>query len=352
MALRVTFIAIVAVTVALYWFSFYIADYEATQPKHVVRYVMDKYFSAPDYEQWAMEAIGSYLSEFESPEDYRQHIRRLYEGGAITSRSPQAAFTGNQREYTVYSDGIPFAKFVVAKTAEKSRFGFALWRLHSISPVSTSFSSRVEVHALILPGSTLLINSKPVSEGFFVGEGEPIDAAEYLPSRMSDQKYRIYTVEGLSYVPVVSVTNRFGQATILTPDGDLYCEELQYSPMPDDVQALARDALLAYCRFCTNDSNLNAVARYYDRTAPVWDDVLVISSWLWVYPRHTGYDYQDIEISDYYPYNDEAFSVRIRATQIIVRSSTESLSYPLDFTIYFVKQANGSFLVYNQVSHV
>jgi hypothetical protein len=352
MTLRVTFIAIVAVTVALYWFSFYIGDYEATQPKHVVSAVMNKYFSAPDYERWAMEAIGSYLSEFESPEDYRRYIRGIFEGGAITSRSLQAAFTGDQREYTVYSDGTPFAKFVVAKTAEKSRFGFALWGLRSISPVPATFSSRVSIHVMLLPGSTMMVNGKPVGERFFIRESEPMDAAANLPPRMSEMYYSLYTVGDLFYEPVVSVTDRFGRTATLVPEGDLYREELQFSPVPDDIQKLAREALLAYCHFSTNDSNQNAVARYYDRTAPVWDDILVISSWLWVYPRHTGTDYQDIEIGDYYLYNDEAFSVRIRATQIIVRSSTESLSYPLDFTMYFVKQANGSFLVYNQVSHV
>jgi hypothetical protein len=351
-ALKFTLAAGIAVTIALFWFSRYIADYEAMQPKHVVSAVMDKYFSPHGYESWAMEAVGSYLSEFENLEDYRRYIRSIFETGAISSRSLQATFTGDHREYTVYSGVIPFAKFVVAKTTEKSKFGFAIWGIGRINPIPAAFATRVSVDAFVLKGSELLINGKPVERRFFVREGGPLDAAAHLPPHMTDLAYDMYTVGDLFYEPTVSATDRDGRTSVLAKDGDTYREELQYSPVPDDLQTLARDALLAYCRFSTNDGNLNTVGRFFDRYAPVWDDVLVLSSWLWVYPRHTGYDYQDLTIEDYYRYNDDAFSVRAHATQIIVRSGTESLTYPIDFTMYFVKQAGGAYLVYNLVSHV
>ena len=351
--LIVTLVAVAVVQVGLWWFSSYMAEYEATQPKHVVSRIMDMYFTAPDYGMWATDALGAGATEFDDIVDYQRYIHGQMEGGAIVSHSRQATFTGEQREYTVYSGNTAFAEFTVAKAAKKSRYGFDVWELQSIRPVQEAFATRVSVYAQVLQGSTLLLNGKQVGGGFLVQDGQlPDSSKDQIPPDIPGLTYDLYHVEGLLYEPEIAAVNLNGSTALLLPDGDVYREVIDFGEVPDDLRALALDALLAYCRLSTNDGSLGTVGRYFDRNAPVWDDILVLNSWLWVYPNHTGYDYEDITISDYYRYNDNAFSVRAKAIQHIYRAGLGTHTYPIDFTMYFARRGNAAFLVYELVSHV
>ncbi len=324
--------------------NLYLDNYERSLEKYEAEEVFEGLFSPCRFDKlYDMQLIE--LSEFEDKNDFIKYMEMQYGGKEITYREVSAGLSDNKK-YSVAADKIKFAEFTLSKN-NNAEAPENTWELDS---VSTAYQKNESVSVKIFKKSKLYVNGVELSDSYITTDNIETDSCNRVPEGVEGILYREYMVDSLLLAPEIKVINRHGNESTLVFDEDkqMYVEEITYDELTEEIKTLATNAAQTYAKYVTLDATLQNVAKYFDTTSNTYNNIR-ISETRW-YTYHIGYEFKDIELKEYYIYDENTFSIRYSCNHYVYRTRNEEFLFPLDLTLYF-KNINGNFYVYDMISN-
>ncbi|MBE6538274.1 MAG: hypothetical protein E7671_02270 [Ruminococcaceae bacterium] len=329
----------------------YLADFESTQPKYVAEEVFEKYFSGADF-----EAVLAFSAEngsaFESNETLAAYLMELISGKELSYHSISSGMDLDSSKYIVkYSEevgDVKIASFTLEKTGEKSKKGFAKYAL---SDIELFYPAEKTVKIKVLQGSVPYVNGVALDDSHIKEENVAHDSCKHMPEGVNGIYYTVYELQGLVKEPEVAVTDTNGSPlTVFFNEKEscyetaLLYDETLMAEQSERVIAAAKN----YAAYMQNDLALNKLNPYFEKGTELYNSIR--STLQWAVIDHDSYHFEDIEASEFYRYDDNTFSCRVKLTHVLKRSRLEDYRDSMDVTFYLRKVGN-DYLVYDRVNN-
>ena len=344
-------VALALLASALLVIRTYLADYERTQPKHLAEKVFEEYFSDADFGA-ILDFSDTNDSTFESKETLSGYLSSIVEGKVLSYHSISSGTSTDVQQYVVkYNEnekGIKIASFTLSKTGEKSKKGFDKYALEDFE----LFYPTPEAVAVKVPkGAVPYINGVMLDESYITEDNIESDSCLHMPEGVEDIKYTIYTLEGLVSTPDVTVKSADN-----APLNVFYNEEANcYEAEPAYDEALAAEqseyvisAAEAYAAYMQNDIAWAKVSPYFEKGTALYNSIR--STLLWAVIDHDSYHFENAEASQFYRYDDNTFSCRVKLTHVLKRSRLEDYRDYMDVTFY-LRKIDGVYRIYDRVNN-
>ena len=322
----------------------FLDNYERSLIKYEAEEVFETYFSPCQYDKlFDMQDIE--LSDFETKEHFIAYMEKQYGGKDIIYKESSAGLT-DSKKYSVAADKVKFAEFTLLKK-EDPAVPEDTWYLDS---VSTHYQMTESVAVRLYTTSKLYVNGIEPGESYITTDDITTESCKRVPEGVEGIKLCEYKVEGMLLPPEVKVINRHGEESKLVYDEkeDIFVEELAYDSISEERKTLVTDAAQTYAKYVTLDASLWNVGQYFDTNSDTYNNIR-ISETRW-YTYHIRFEFKDVEVKEYYVYDENTFSVRYSCNHYVYRTQTEEFLFPLDLTLYF-KNINGKYLVYDMISN-
>ena len=338
------FAAIVGILYLLKELTLHLDNYERSLEKYEAKEVFESYFAPCNYDKmYDMQDIE--LSKFENKSHFISYMQKQYDGKDIIYKEVSAGLS-NDKKYTVAADKVKFAEFTLKKS-NTPKVPEDTWYLDSLS---TLYQKNESVAVRIYSDSKVFVNDIELSENYITTDGITTESCKHVPEGVNGITLREYAVDGLLLKPNVNVINRYGNESTLVFDekNNIYVEEITYDTPTEEITKLATDAAQTYAKYITLDATLYNLSKYFDTTSNTYYNIKV-SEIKW-YTAHIGYEFEDVELKEYYIYDENTFSIRYSCNHQVYRTKKEKHTFPLDLTLYF-KNINGSYYIYDMVSN-
>lgn len=336
--------ALIGVLYLLKELSLYLDNYERSLEKYEAEEVFDTYFSPCRFDTlYDMQEIE--LSEFEEKKHFITYMEKQYNSKKIIYKETSSGLS-EDKKYTVAADNVKFAEFSLSKNKEPN-IPEDTWTLTSIS---TLYQKNESVAVKIYKGSKVFINDIELADSYITTDDIATESCNHLPEGVTGIMMREYKVENLLLTPSVKVINKYGNESKLVYDEDnkIYVEEITYDEPTEDIIKRATDAAQTYAKYITLDASLNNLSNYFDSKSNAYRTIR--SSEIKWYTAHISYKFEDVELKEYYKYDEDTFSIRYSCNHQVYRTKNDIHTFPLDLTLYF-KNIKGSYYVYDMVSN-
>lgn len=324
--------------------SLYLDNYERSLEKYEAEEVFEEYFSPCRFDKlYDMQKVE--LSKFEDKNDFIAYMEKQYNGKEIIYKEVSAGLSDNKK-YSVAADKVKFAEFTLSKT-NKPEVPEDTWQLLSLS---TIYQKNEYVAVKIYKGSKVFVNDIELTDSYITSDNISTESCKHVPEGVTGIMMCEYAVDGLLLKPTIKVINRYGNESKLVYDekDNIYVEEITYDEPTKDIVKRATDAAQTYAKYITLDASLNNLSKYFDSTSNTYRNIRV-SEIKW-YTAHIGYKFEDVELKEYYKYDENTFSIRYSCNHQVYRTKTDIHTFPLDLTLYF-KNIKGDYYVYDMVSN-
>lgn len=344
-------VALAALAICLLTIRSYLADYESVQPKYVAEDVFQQYFKKSDFAAIIAHS-GLNDSKFESDETLSAHLASLTEGKELSYHNISSGMDQSESKYIVkYSDGdteIKIGSFILKKTSEKSKKGFAKYALDSFElfyPTNESVTIRVT------QGAIPYINGVALDESYITEDNIEHASCAHMPEGVSGIKFTVYYLEGLTTAPEISIKDASGNEL----DFSYNSAEGRYeTPIAYD-EALAVEqsehaiaAAQTLATYMQNDCTLGKLTPYFEKGTELYNSIR--STLQWAVIDHDSFHFEDVEASEFYRYDENTFSCRIKLTHVLKRSRLEDYRDTVDAIFYF-RNVDGKYLVYDRTNN-
>lgn len=343
-------IALTLLAIALVIVRTYLADYESTQPKYVADEVFEEYFCPADFKA-ILDFSGEKASKFESNEVLASYLDGLTEGKELSYYNVSSGLSLDTSKYTVKytEDGkdIKVASFTLEKTDEKSAKGFSKYALSEFELFYPA-SKHVEIKAT--KGSLVYVNGVLLDESYISEDNVKHESFDHMPEGVEGVLYTLYSVKGLTNEPTVTVTAADGTALNVKNEAeDLYVTELVYDEALKAEQAeYVIKAAKAYAAYMQNDLAFNKVSPYFEKGTTLYESIR--TTLLWAVIDHDSYLFEGEEASEFYRYDENTFSCRVRLTHVLKRSRLQDYRDNVDLTFY-LRKIDGKYLIYDRTNN-
>lgn len=319
--------------------------YEDSQYKYVAEDFLDTHFVPGDGKALA-KLFATQISEMETSEGVAKAFSELTKGKTFSLQSVSTGLT-DKIEYVVKCDDKRFASLTLQKSEETDDFGFTLYEVADCVLNEKLFFSRT----LLAPvGYTVQVNGNFAGDDYRSDEIIHTTYGDSIPGDVLGIPYAAYTFDSLLSEPVFSALSPVGTIAevILLASGE-YCAETVFDTvMPTDLQAYVIEATQAYACYLQKDATFGTVAKYLDKDSQLYENIRTSPNWMVI--DHNSYDFADAEVSEYYVYNDTAFSCRVTLTHILKYRGLADYRDYIDITWYFSKK-DGKYLIYDSFNN-
>ena len=345
-----TLAAIVAIAFGANKLWSYLYDYESSLPKYEAERVFDKYYSPCDF-TLLFEMTGAEISEYETAEHFKKYMENKVDGREITYYEVSAGL-GDIKKFVVKAGDEKISDFTLKKTGTLTENGFDTWELDRIDLVYSKDESITFSH---IKGGEVKLNGKPldISKCTLVEDNIPtynhghmLEGANAAPIT-----YATYKLDGFLLAPKLETFDKDGKKSVLSFDEakGLYKEEINYDEeLREKKLQITTEGAQVYLRYMTRDAYAGTLNLYFDQTSAMYKKIRTSETW-W-FADHIGYEFRDVELSEYYAYSEDTFSCRYKCTHVIKRTSTDIFEFPIDITFYF-REVGDDTLVYDLVSN-
>ena len=305
------------------------APEQPSQPDHGA--LFESLFSQPDWE--ALYALAGILdTEFETANAFAAYMSAKVGYRLLRYQQVQTEDRSTCR-FLVYAGDEKLAAYTTSGP---------YWTVDSLE---LFFQRRVSVTAEVPPEYTVLVNGNPLDDRFTIRTAET-KAEGYLPEGLHGYRRKWQTVSGLLVMPQVTAMDKTGNAIPLSQDpetGIFRLPEAAPAQITDAEAAFARQAAMADARYAIADISNAQLREYFDVNSPVYKMLVTNPRNI---QKHTSssIDEDAILLSQYCRYGDGLFSVNVKLTQNIIRTSGTLKAYQLDKT-YFISTLNGQYRV-------
>ena len=316
-------------------------EYEATRPVHAAEEVAD-IFERRDFASiFPYDTTAAQYAAGQSAQ-YVDFMNGFAQGKTLTWRE---AYSGeeNEKKYSVLLDDEKFATFKLVTTGETSAHGYNTWKLDSVETNALP----VTRYTITAPAdSTVTVDGRTLTEADALETGIKTACAGMLPPDVPEATCTQYFADVCFGEPAISVTDRFGAAQELTQD-DAHAFSCAI-PENESLKPLCEQNVIAIAQklanFTSEDLSQNKMLKYVHKNSPAYNTIKEFDN-QWC-PAHVGYEFQDVQTSDYFDYGDACFSCRVSFKYVIHYAKTDDNVYDTAYTLYFYKK-DGSFKLYN-----
>lgn len=305
------------------------APEQPSQPDHGA--LFESLFAQPDWE--ALYALaGIQDTEFETADTFAAYMSAKVGSAPLRYQQVQTEDAAVCR-YLVYLGEEKIAAFTTSAPQ---------W---TVDTVELFFQRSNHITAQVPPEYTVLVNGVPLDESFTIRTAET-KAESYLPEGLHGYRRKWQSVTGLLVMPQVTAMDETGNAIPLSQDpetGIFRLPEAAPAQITEAEAAFARQAAMADARYAIADISNAQLREYFDANSPVYKMLVTNPRNI---QKHTSssIDEDAILLSQYCRYGDGLFSVNVKLTQNIIRTSGTLKVYQLDKT-YFISTIDGQYRV-------
>lgn len=294
--------------------------------------VFDSLFAQPDWVA-LYQLAGQEEGKFEDGQAYGRYMQSKIENQTLTYQEVQTDLADTHR-YLVYLGEEKVAAFTMT--------GGPNWALDSLE---LYFEPAISVVVEAMPEHTVYINGVALDEGYTIRTVHTL-AEAYLPQGLHGDRRKWQAVDGLLTEPEVLVLDEDGVLVSMERDDQtgIYrpCEEAA-APMTEVEAALARKAAMADARYAIGEISGVQLKEYFDGNSAVYKMLVTNPRNLQKYTS-ASIDENDIKVSGFCRYSDTVFSVNVKLTQKIIRTTGTLKVYEL-YKTYFFTLIDGKYLV-------
>ncbi|MBQ9929530.1 MAG: hypothetical protein IJO72_01940 [Oscillospiraceae bacterium] len=322
----------------------WLVRFETTQPDHRSQEVFTQLFASQDWGK-LYDAAKLADTEFETRDDFITYMQARVSAAAdkeITFYETSAGLSKDHK-YVVQLGKDRLATFTLAGTVDE-KSGKTEW---SISSLQLDIVSSKSIRIQRLPGYTVLLNGKEVSDAYLV-RLISTKAEDYLPEGVHGYVIEELCVDGLMAEPIVEVRNEEGYTvpTVFSVADNCYQLDLPVAEMTDAEKNVILGAAKANALFAIRAVGTGELSKYFDYTTQIYKDICNTPTFIQTFASYQ-FDESVTEISDFYRYNDDLFSARVTLQLDITRKNGTVKSLEMNTTYIFARNAAGTFMVSN-----
>jgi len=320
----------------------WLVRFETTQPDHHSQHVFDTLFATQDWGK-VYDAAKLEDTDFETRDDFIAYMQAKVSAAKDKEISfyETSAGLSKDHKYIVQLGSEKIATFTLTGIADGNKTD---WSMNSLLlSVGRDHSVRVQR----LPGYTVLINGKEVSDDYIV-RSITTRAEEYLPEGVHGYTLEELFVDGLMTSPAVEVldTNKNPVPTIFSVADNTYKLDLPAMEMTAAEKDVILGAAKANALFAIRAIGTGELSKYFDYTTQIYKDICDTPTFIQSFASY-GFDESVTAVSDFYRYNDDMFSARVTLQLDITRKNGTVKSLDMNTTYIFAKNAAGTFMVSN-----
>lgn len=318
--------------------------FETTQPDHQSQVVFQQLFAQQDWGK-VYDAANLNSSEFETRENFIAYMQAkvsVAEDKEISFYETSAGLSKDHK-YIVQLGGEKLATFTLAGSVDE-KTNKTEWTLNSLQ---LNIGSSHSVSIQRLPGFTVLVNGKEVSDDYIVRR-IATKAEEYLPDGVHGYSLEELYIDGLMTPPTVEVKDTNGNAvpTIFSPSENCYRLDLPAAEMTAAEKDVILGAAKANALFAIRAIGTGELSKYFDYTTQIYKDICNTPTFIQSFASYR-FDESVTAVSDFYRYSDDLFSARVTLQLDITRKNGTVKSLEMNTTYLFTKNAAGTFMVSN-----
>ena len=346
---------VIAVVIGLGKVKDFLRVYEEALPKYTAEGICDAYFRHPDYEL-IFSLTGATLSPYESGEEMRASVEAWKGTEPVTWRPVTGSVSGELLRYAVHAGDRPLGVFTLKQSGETEKYHRPLYQLDSVE--YTYRHEALDARITTPLGVQLRVNGIPLDESRRDASRDmATTSCAYMPEGVRGLIIGTYCLSGFTNPPTLTATYPDGTVIPLLPlEGDGSAEHpLRYEATVRYNEPLAltyREPLLDFCRkyaaYMQSDGGFAAFASYLDKNSLLYDQIRTTEVYfVW---DHDGYDIEDAEATDFYVYDDNTFSARVRYTHVLHKAGMEDYRDYTDMTLY-LRRVGDTYLIYQMENH-
>ena len=331
----------VALVIGLVVLSGVLEEYEQTRPVHSAEEVLE-IINRRDWTHLQEIDESAKRLRHETPEQYVQYMDALTAGEAFTLKSVLSIHEDEQK-YNVLMDGKKFAEMTFVNSGETTSHNFEKWKLDVLT--TTAFDS--DQYTITVPSDfTVFVNGAALTQEDVLESGISCGVEDNLPDGVAAPVLTRYGVNmSFGEIENLSATDANGNARELTQDDERsWSCGLAYD---DSLRAQCEESVVTWGRrlaaYTTGDYSKSDLSGACVNPSPARTFIRNMEN-QWA-ASHSGYDFENIETYDYYPYSDSCFSCKI-SFDYIVHYKAADKTYPTKYTLYFAKDG-GKFKLYS-----
>lgn len=321
--------SIVAIFIFLLWLKGWVSNYNERIPETISQKFFNETFINTNTDK-IIEMSGITHSEFETTDDLKKYLSDNFKNDI--SYTSVATGDDNVKKYIIKSGEYKIAEFKLENDGKS-------WNTSSLDLFLPSSDKKV---FKILSSDTLYINGKAVSKDYITST-EAHKFSAYLPEWVEAPEWVIYTVDGLVGEPEFTVKDRNGESPELVDDNGILTEQIVYDKDEPAVMERILAGAKQYAICMQNDASKYSVFTYFEKYTDLYDRIMSVENmFVW---DHNGYDFEDVEVSEFFRYDNDTVSLRVRFVHILKMNGREDYRNPTDIT-YFARLIDGEYMIF------
>ena len=320
-------LAIVAAAVFLWWLNGFLADYEASQPKHVADEVFEKYYKSGDFESLAKKCVDT--GSFEGADAVAAYLHGEYDGKDMTCTT--GASKDGTPTYIVKVGDEKISTFTLRESEKKTSRG---WETYEEGDFVLYYGTKSA--SVIAPeGYTVSVNGIALADANVTEKDIPGEGDNLLPDGVKGIKYVRYEAKGIINDPAVTAkTAEGGDAEVVFDEAKgEWKAQLKFDSELEKAQTdFVVEAAEAYSKYMSNDAWWGGIKGYFDPESEIYENASTSLTGFVI--DHDSVRFDDVKASEFYSYSKDVFSCRVAFTQVLVQGVNEFKDY-VDQTIFF-----------------
>lgn len=341
-ALIILFVA--GLFLGLSYLKQYLKGFEDSRPIHAVEKIVDEYFTVSDKEA-LLERSEYEIPEFSSKTDVVEYLE-----GVIDENDIQFYNVGGDDKYLIYSvisGNLKVANVTIELLDAPNEDGFPVYELSDIS-LTIGGSAGVSIKAPM--GYTVFINGHEITDEYLYGEPEQTESCKHMYGETVGVSFVTYKLKGIFGTPDITAKDSYGEPVDqieADENGVFYTVGINYGEMPEDLKTRILKASECYAAYMQKDMGFGGIAAYVDRSSELYTN-LRTSAVKWA-TEHKGYKIVDPEVTEFYYYDENIFSCRVRFVHLLYGNNGNNFENEFDMTFY-CRKIGGKYMIYD--SHV
>ena len=335
--------------IVLYAYTWHaMKKYEASQPETLVSEYIDK-LNSGDYSSLTVESAGS---RFEPDVDLNADLKNTLSGKKLTYATAGAG-TDTMTYYIEDENGEKYGEVTLRATSSRKFYAIlsiSEWEIESTTAYAEAGDKKTKI--TIPENYTAYVNGVQLTADEQVGDPTPVDGVEYVAEYVTAPMVVTYEVSGLYNDPVITVNDNSGNPVDMSSYTDYTDINVSYAEqaMPQELIDYSYLVAWSYSNFFSRDldgcSESTACLQIYFPQGSYYIDLAeqYRTGDMWMYSGHETPVFENIAVSEYIPYNDSCYSVRISFDKSMLLKTGETRTEHNDQTYYFVN-IDGSWLV-------
>ncbi len=346
----------------------FLTEYESAQPIHVAEEVFETYFAKPDYNK---------LKQYFSPASYTEKYGYESDEAAVSAmnecvKGKKMAFfkaatdLDGQIEYSVTADGVKIATITLKESDEKTKRGYALYRLDSIKLYDVIGYSRAQhpetddpgipeiTFTVVAPASYQIsvdgtvLTQEQLTKSYFDTE-----TLRNMPSEYQGIPYAEYSFKSTEPPDAVTATDSNGASAEAQFDENAHTFTFPFvydKQLEQEYSAYAIEAAQKLAAYMQAGLRFDDIAKYYDPSAKLYAETRAIGADAWMVNKYDSMEFKDVFCGEFYRYSETSFACRVSMIQIGHRAGYADSTDPIDYTFFF-RLVDGKYLMYERYNN-